>query len=151
MQAKNMKLNNTKPGGKVSKNQKIFTLEINPRWDEMDANGHINYMVYLSYFSEARLMALGQDVLMNLKKQNIGPFIYRTEVDYKKELRYPENIFINTWIGETIGKTRSIIDQEIYTVGSNSLVSKARFYATFVDLIRRRPVALPEALIERFF
>ncbi|MDH5657253.1 MAG: acyl-CoA thioesterase [Spirochaetia bacterium] len=149
----NQGVKNQSEKGRVMKmeNSKIFTSEMKPRWDEMDANGHINYMVYLSYYSEARLLALGQDVLMDLKEKNIGPFIYKVEVDYKKELRYPDTIRINTWISEIIGKTRSIIQQEIYSVRTNLLISTARFHAAFVDLNRRRPIPLPQVFFDHFF
>jgi len=129
---------------------RYFTTNINVRWDEMDSNSHINYARYMDYFSEARFMALGTDVLTNLKKRSIGPVIYKADIDYINELIHPNAINILTWMDELLGKTRCSISQNIYSITENKIIAKAKFKAIFMDLNKRRPVKLPIELIDRF-
>lgn len=123
-----------------------FTTELPVRWDEMDANGHVNYARYFDYYSEARVDAAGKGVFRELREQQIGPAIYRAEIDYAKELHHPDTIHILTWLDERIGRTRLSIRQNIYSVTSGELVSQAKFYAIFMNLKTRRPIRVPAVL-----
>ena len=61
-----------------------FTLQVATRWNDMDAYGHINNAVYLTYLEEARDRALSQ-ILARVPGET-GYVIVRVEVDYRHEL-----------------------------------------------------------------
>jgi acyl-CoA thioester hydrolase len=61
-----------------------FTMQVATRWRDMDAYGHINNAVYLTYLEEARDRALSQ-IFADLPG-DIGYVIVRVEVDYRHEL-----------------------------------------------------------------
>lgn len=130
--------------------KECFTTEMKLRWNEMDMNGHIYYGSYMNYYSEARFEAMGKEALEDLQKRNIGPVIYRAELDYTKELLHPDNIHIVTWVEEPTSKTRVVIGQRIYSIKKQVLVSSAKFYIIFMDINKRRPVAIPNIFREKF-
>ncbi|MDH5718431.1 MAG: acyl-CoA thioesterase [Spirochaetia bacterium] len=132
------------------KNKNYFTTNINVRWEEMDVNEHINYAAYLDYFSEARIEAVGHDLFVSLRKEGIGPAIYKAEIDFVKELHHPDTAHIVTWIDETIGKTRVSVAQEIYSVQKRELIAKAKFAAIFMNIKTRRPIRMPQVLRDKF-
>lgn len=62
-----------------------FTMQVATRWSDMDAYGHINNAVYLTYLEEARDRAL-TEIFANVPGET-GYVIVRVEVDYRHELR----------------------------------------------------------------
>jgi acyl-CoA thioester hydrolase len=72
------------------------------RWGDMDAYGHVNNVVYLSYLEEARvdmLFTLGAE--MGVKALSDGVLVARHEIEYKRPLVYhPRGVDIDLWVGE---------------------------------------------------
>ncbi|MES0490494.1 MAG: thioesterase family protein [Leptospirales bacterium] len=126
------------------------TTNISIRWEEMDVNGHVNYANYLSYYSEARIDAVGQDLFLSLRNEGIGPVIYKAELDFVKEMFHPDVAHIITWVDSIISKTRVSVKQEMYSTNSKELVSKAKFLAIFMNIESRRPVRIPEQIKAKF-
>ena len=71
------------------------------RWGDMDAYGHVNNVVYLSYLEEARvdmLFTLGSD--QGAKAMSDGVLVARHEIEYKRPLIYhPRGVDIELWVG----------------------------------------------------
>ncbi len=132
------------------KNIRYHTIEFQVRWDEMDANGHLNYSSYLDYFSEARVHSVGSDLFAELRKKGIGPVIYKAELDFLGEVFHPDTLHVVTWLDRLIGKTRTSIHQHIYSMQSGKLVSKGHFLAIFIDLKSRKPVRTPHEILVKF-
>lgn len=130
--------------------KEYFTCELPVRWDEMDVNGHVNYGNYMDYYSEARIEAMGQEAFKDLREKGIGPAIYRAEVDFRKELFHPDSVHMVTWIEESISKTRVVVGQRIYSVSRKELIASAKFYSIFMDVHKRRPVAMPDIFRKKF-
>jgi len=70
------------------------------RWGDMDAYGHVNNVVYLSYLEEARvdmLFTLGSD--QGTRAMSEGVLVARHEIDYKRPLIYhPRGVDIELWV-----------------------------------------------------
>ena len=71
------------------------------RWSDMDAYGHVNNVVYLSYLEEARvdmLFTLGSEV--GVRALSDGVLVARHEIEYKRPLVYhPRGVDIDLWVG----------------------------------------------------
>jgi acyl-CoA thioester hydrolase len=71
------------------------------RWGDMDAYGHVNNVVYLSYLEEARvdmLFTLGAD--LGVRALSEGVLVARHEIDYRRPLIYhPRGVAIDLWVG----------------------------------------------------
>ncbi len=120
-------------------------MEIEVRWDEMDANQHVNNKVYQSYMDEARVRAMQEKSVdfVSLRENKIGPVITRVEIDYKTPLHHPDSVTIESWL-ENIAKYRSEFVQTMTRNSDGKLVCQARTFWTFLNLERGRPVALNE-------
>ncbi len=128
---------------------KAFELELRVRWGEMDANGHVNNMVYQSYLDEARgdtFARAGFD-LAAMREKKIGPVIYRCEIDYHKELKHPDRVLITTRV-ELLSESKGAVHQEIRRASDGGLVARAVFYGMFFDFAARRPIAFPDFILE---
>ena len=71
------------------------------RWGDMDAYGHVNNVVYLSYLEEARvdmLFTLGSD--QGTKAMSDGVLVAKHEIEYKRPLIYhPRGVDIELCVG----------------------------------------------------
>jgi len=127
-----------------------YVTDINVRWEEMDVNAHVNYAVYLDYFSEGRLEAIGHDLVSELRRENIGPVIYKIEVEYLLEMHHPDTAHVVTWIGEVESNTRVAVRQNIYSKTSGKLVTRGTFHAIFMNTAKRKPTRIPDVIVEKF-
>lgn len=128
---------------KTASEEKIHTLVIAVRWDEMDSNGHVNNKVYQSYFDESRVQAM-TDLGINfpkLREEKIGPIITRIELDYKSEVSHPDSVRIESKL-ESQNKYRKIFHQNMFRDSDNELVCIAKTFWFFMDFNKKRPVSL---------
>ncbi|MEX2112578.1 MAG: thioesterase family protein [Pirellulales bacterium] len=70
-------------------------------WGEMDANHHVNNVVYFRYMEHARLKYFGE---MGFSKEQrasgIGPILAWTDCRFRRPLEYPDTVSIGTRISE---------------------------------------------------
>lgn len=80
------------------------------RWSDMDAYGHVNNVVYLTYLEEARvdmLFALGSEY--GGKALSEGVLVAHHEIDYRRPLVYhPRGVDIEMWVGNVKGASFQI-------------------------------------------
>ncbi len=127
-----------------------FEIKIRVRWNEMDANGHVNNMYYQSYFDEARGDAFtkaGMDLSM-LRRKMTGPLLYRCEFDYIRELRHPDSARIVTWV-DIVSDKEAVVNQELFRESDGKLVCRAKGYGMFYDFKNREAVSFPEDVVKR--
>ncbi|HEX6937112.1 MAG TPA: thioesterase family protein [Actinomycetes bacterium] len=80
------------------------------RWSDMDAYGHVNNVVYLTYLEEARvdmLFSLGSE--MGSRALSEGVLVAHHEIDYTRPLVYhPRGVDIEMWVGNIKGASFEI-------------------------------------------
>jgi acyl-CoA thioester hydrolase len=104
----------------------------------MDAYGHVNNVVYLTYLEEARvdmLFSLGSE--LGGKALSEGVVVARHEIDYRRPLVYhPRGVDIELWVGEVKGASFEIR----YEVHDESTVfARAASVLVAYDLDEGRP------------
>lgn len=106
-----------------------FSRQVATRWSDMDAYGHVNNAVYLTYLEEARDHALSQ-VLAAVPGET-GYVIARVEVDYRHELTRddgPVTVAITfTSLGRSSIRTRESIHGAGGTLAVESVAVLAKF------------------------
>jgi acyl-CoA thioester hydrolase len=118
----------------------------------MDAYGHVNNVVFLTYLEEARvdmLFSLGAE--HGSKALSEGVLVARHEIDYKSPLVFhPRGVDIEMWVGAVKGASFEIR----YEVHDESTVfARAASVLVAYDLAEARPRRLSEterAFLEQF-
>jgi acyl-CoA thioester hydrolase len=108
------------------------------RWSDMDAYGHVNNVVYLTYLEESRvdmLFSLGSD--FGGKALAEGVLVAHHEIDYKRPLVYhPRGVDIELWVGSIKGASFEIR----YEVHDEATVfARAASVLVPYDLVAERP------------
>jgi acyl-CoA thioester hydrolase len=122
------------------------------RWSDMDAYGHVNNVVYLTYLEEARvdmLFTLGAE--LGAKALSEGVLVARHEIDYRRPLVYHQGgVDIDLWTGAIKGASFEIR----YEVRDHETVfARAASLLVPFDLTAQRPRRVsPEerAFLERY-
>src|SRR5450755_1059347 len=117
-----------------------FEHPVDVRWRDVDALGHVNHAVFLTYLEEARdaffMKSLGSDPLY---------VVVRLEVDLRAEVRYPDRRVTVRIEVESLGTTSLTTRETILTrpeeVAAEARVDTVRWDA---DLRRRAPFSQAE-------
>jgi acyl-CoA thioester hydrolase len=117
----------------------IFEHPVDVRWRDVDALGHVNHAVFLTYFEE------GRDAFF---KQTFGGepdyVVARLEVDLRAEVRYPEQRVTVRLAVERLGTT-SLTTRETILTPAEEIAAEARVVTVRWDRRTRKPVPFSEA------
>lgn len=92
----------------------MLELKIRLDWSELDMFQHINNVSYFKFTQANRLNVLeNTGLIKSFADTGIGPTLAHTECDFKKELNYPGNVIIKSWITE-IKNTSFLIKHQLY-------------------------------------
>lgn len=113
------------------------------RWGDMDALGHVNNAVYLTYFDQARI-SWWQQHRMFMPNMNTGPIIAAAECKYLKPITAPANLLINVYVG-TGRRSSYTVYYEIFDNDHNDVMyATGSTVVVWVDYTLGKSVELPE-------
>ena len=117
----------------------MFEHAVTVRWRDVDALGHVNHAVFLTYLEEGRdafyTCALGADP---------NYVVVRLEVDLRAEVRYPDRRVTVRIEVERIGTT-SLTTRETIVTPAGETAAQARVVTVRWDAERRKPVPWDDA------
>jgi acyl-CoA thioester hydrolase len=117
----------------------IFEHPVDVRWRDVDALGHVNHAVFLTYLEE------GRDAFF---KQTFGGepdyVVARLEVDLRAEVRYLERRVTVRLAVERLGTT-SLTTRETVLTPAQEIAAEARVVTVRWDRRARKPVPFSEA------
>ena len=87
-----------------------FHYKLQTRWKDMDAFGHVNNAIFLSYFEDARITFFKRWNLFNDEKSII---VASVKIDYFKQMDHPSNLIIGQSISR-IGSKSFDIESAIF-------------------------------------
>ena len=97
--------------------------QIEIRWRDLDAYGHVNHIVFLTYLEEARDEWLGSSLGDPALVWNY--VVARVEIDYRRELTLDDDVIVATCELERIG-TSSVRTHESVLTRDGELAAEGR-------------------------
>jgi acyl-CoA thioester hydrolase len=118
----------------------VHEKEIEIRWRDLDAYGHVNNAVYLTYLEEARdewlALALGSD------GDAWDYVIARVEIDFRRELRQEDDRLVARCGLESVGNSSLRTREELVTAdGELAAEAQAVLVAREPSTGRSRPLS----------
>lgn len=111
------------------------------RWMDNDAYGHVNNVVYYSWFDTAVNGWLIENSVLDIHTGPTIGVVVETHCNYFESVAFPQNIDIGIRIG-SLGN--SSVRYELGVFGASDFtVAKGHFVHVYVDARTRRPVTLP--------
>lgn len=119
---------------------------ITTRWSDNDAYGHVNNVIYYSWFDTLVNTLLIEKGFLNIHQGATIGLVVETGCNYFASLAFPETVSLGLRVAH-LG--RSSVRYEIGVFGGNGLMAaKGHFVHAYVDAQTRRPTALPDNLIQ---
>lgn len=105
----------------------------------LDTFGHVNNAVYLELYEEARwdLITKGGWGLDKIMKEKVGPVITSLKIDFKREIKNRQKIFIHTKFGGFRNAKVSFLNQQMLDETGN-ILNEMTMEAGLFDLKERR-------------
>ena len=120
-------------------------VSIPTRWMDNDVYGHVNNVVYYSYFDTAvngNLIAMtGQDI----RELPALGIVAETSCRFLQELSFPETIEAGLRVAR-LGKRSVVYEIGLFRQGDDSPAALGRFVHVYVDREQRRPIPVPDLI-----
>jgi acyl-CoA thioester hydrolase len=116
--------------------------EVQVRFSDTDALGHVNNAVYLSYLESSRVDYL-RELLGAKKIEELGVIIARIEIDYKSPAFHHETMRVGCRVYE-IGGSSIKMDYRIEDKATGRLVASAKSVLVAYDYAAARVVRVRE-------
>jgi len=121
-----------------------FHTPITTRWSDNDIYGHINNVVYYSFFDSAANLYLIQHGLAIASSPVIG-LVVESRCEYHAPLAYPVTLSAGVRT-DKLGNRAVTYGIAIFAEGEDLAAAHGHFVHVFVDRETRKPVPIPAAL-----
>ncbi|MET0961604.1 MAG: thioesterase family protein [Noviherbaspirillum sp.] len=127
----------------------VHVMRMPMRWGDMDMMGHVNNAMYFTYIETARI-----DWFTNLgcapNPKGEGPVLINASCTFMKQLEYPGEIEIRTFVGE-FGRSSFETFHQIRRVDQPDLLcAEGAAKVVWVDFVAGKSMPLSEELKARF-
>ncbi len=121
-----------------------FTFPIEVRFRDLDALGHVNNAVYLTYVESARI-AYWLGVTGRPELSGLDIILARTEIDYRSPVGYGERLSVGIRIA-SMRRSSFVMEFRIEEPGSGRLVAEGRKTLVAYDYAQKRARPLSDDL-----
>ncbi len=120
--------------------------EITTRWMDNDAYGHVNNVVYYSFFDTIVNAWLIERGALDVERATVIGLVVETGCHYFAPLTYPDPVTAALRVAH-VGRSSVRYEIALFGPGSETAAAQGHFVHVYVDRATRRPVAaLPDAL-----
>ena len=118
---------------------------ITTRWHDNDLYGHVNNVVYYSFFDSAVNTYLIEAGGLDIHAGDVVGFVVSSSCDYFASIAFPERIEVGLRVGK-LGNSSVQYELAIFKQDEEQACAAGRFVHVFVDRASNRPVSIPESL-----
>ncbi len=118
---------------------------ITTRWMDNDQYGHVNNVIYYSWFDTAVNAHLIEQGALDTEKGSTIGFVIETQCQYFAPLSFPQTVEAGIRVAH-MGSSSVRYEVGLFAQGEETTAAKGHFIHVYVDRETRRPVPLPPAL-----
>ncbi|PAT42250.1 acyl-CoA thioesterase [Vandammella animalimorsus] len=118
---------------------------IDTRWSDNDIYGHVNNVVYYSWFDTAVNRYLINQGVLDIHAGSVIGLVIETQCNYFAPLAFPQAIDVGLRTAH-LGRSSVRYELGIFAEGQALCAARGHFVHVYVDRDSRRPVPLPEPL-----
>ncbi|HAN29260.1 MAG TPA: thioesterase [Haliea salexigens] len=128
----------------VRADYKVF-YPISTRWSDNDTYGHINNVIYYSYFDSVANRYLIEEGGLDIADGAVVGYVVSSGCDYHAPASYPEAIEGGLRV-DRLGNSSVQYGIAIFREGEDEALAHGHFVHVFVDRAANRSVPIPEGL-----
>lgn len=119
--------------------------DIPTRWADNDVYGHVNNVVYYSWFDTAVNAFLIEQGALDIHQGSTIGLVVETQCNYFAPLAFPQTVQAGLRVAR-LGGSSVRYEIGLFAQGEDLCAAAGHFVHVYVDRISRRPCALPDAL-----
>jgi acyl-CoA thioester hydrolase len=120
-------------------------LTITTRWMDNDAYGHVNNVVYYSFFDTVVNRFLIEGGFLDPATSDVVGLVVETGCRYAKPIAFPDAVTAGLRVAR-LGTTSVRYEVGLFRGDDADAAAEGHFVHVYVDRISRRPTPLPDAL-----
>ena len=120
-------------------------LAIPTRWMDNDAYGHVNNVVYYSYFDTAVNEHLIRAGGLDIARDPVVGYVVETSCRFAKPLAFPEVVDAGLRVVR-IGNSSVEYDIGLFRRGDEQAAARGRFVHVWVDRATQQPTRVPDKI-----
>jgi acyl-CoA thioester hydrolase len=122
-----------------------YFVPITTRWMDNDTYGHINNVVYYSYFDSAANLFLIREGGLEIETAPIIAVVVESQCNYHEALAYPVALKAGVRV-DKLGARSVTYGIGIFKEAGDVAAAHGHFVHVFVDRQTRRPAPIPEGI-----
>ncbi|MDO9251317.1 MAG: thioesterase family protein [Hydrogenophaga sp.] len=134
----------TRPQARPRSHYRVFRT-IGTRWMDNDAYGHVNNVVYYSWFDTAVNGWLIEQGALDIHGGEVIGLVIETQCNYFAPLAFPQTVHAGLRVAH-LGQSSVRYEVGLFAEDGEMAAACGHFVHVYVDRATRRPVPLPTAL-----
>ncbi|WP_144631290.1 acyl-CoA thioesterase [Bordetella genomosp. 13] len=114
------------------------------RWMDCDVYGHVNNVVYYSYFDTAVNRYLTQAGVLDALRSPVIGLVVETGCHYFAPITFPDDLSVGVRVAH-VGRSSVRYELAVFSAGAQACSAQGHFVHVYVDREQRRPADVPEA------
>ncbi len=129
-----------------------YSVPLNIRWADIDANRHLRHSVYYDFAAAMRMNYLNSKGLTTEKliEWQVGPILFREEAVFKREVKLEDKVSINFTVLKTMPDYSRWSLQHHLTKEDGTLCTIITVDGAWMDLVKRK-LTIPNEFIQSIF
>jgi acyl-CoA thioester hydrolase len=123
----------------------LHFLTVPTRWMDNDVYGHVNNVVYYSYFDTVINRYLIAEGGLDIAAGPVIGVAAESHCRYRRAIAFPSDLEAGLRVGK-LGRSSVRYEIGIFAPGEDEAAAEGWFVHVFVDRATRRPAALPDNL-----
>ena len=115
------------------------------RWMDNDVYGHLNNVVYYSYFDTVVNEYLIRAGVLDVERSEVIGLVVETQCRYFSELSFPQTVHAGLRVAR-VGTSSVRYEIGVFADDADTACAQGHFVHVYVDRNTRRPTALPAPL-----
>ena len=115
------------------------------RWMDNDVYGHVNNVVYYSYFDTVVNQYLIEQGVLDIERSQIIGLVVETRCQYFAPLTFPDVVSAGLRVAR-LGNSSVRYEIGLFRNGEETACAQGHFIHVYVERASRRPAALPQAM-----
>lgn len=116
---------------------------ITTRWMDNDAYGHVNNVVYYSWFDTVVNQFLITNDVLDIEHSKVIGLVIETQCNYFASVAFPERITAGLCVTK-LGNSSVRYEVGIFREDEESAAAQGHFVHVYVDRESRRPASIPD-------
>ncbi len=134
----------TRPTAEARSAYRHFQM-IPTRWMDNDVYGHVNNVVYYSYFDTVVNQYLIEQHVLDIGNSAVIGLVVETQCHYFAPLTFPDVVHTGLRVAK-LGNSSVRYEIGLFRNNEQTASAQGHFVHVYVDRVTRRPTALPAAM-----